>query len=79
VGRAAVGAIVILASGALVLSAVRMLLTPGERWAAGSRWFVFSRKGEPPPSATLLRFWAGVWLAIGLTIAAAGLAAAVGA
>jgi hypothetical protein len=77
VERAVAAAIIVLASAVVVVSAVRVLANPGKRWAAGSRWFVFSRKGEPPPSSTLLRFFAGVWLAIGLTIALAGIAIAV--
>jgi len=77
VERAVFAAIVVLASGVVMVSALRMLVDPGKRWAAGSRWFVFSRKNEPPPSSTLLRFFAGLWLAIGLTIALAGIAIAV--
>jgi hypothetical protein len=56
--------------GALALSAVRTLAAPSARWREGSRWMMFlsQRRGERPPSDAELRFWASVWLLVGLAV-----------
>ena len=56
---------------------IRVLRSPEDSWAKGqSRWIavVPLRKGERPPSASELRFWAAAWLAIAAAILALGLA-----
>jgi hypothetical protein len=61
------GAFLIAGGLGLALLTLRVLRSPKERWIQGRlRWLVLgsARRGQAPPSASELRLWASVWLAI---------------
>ena len=62
---------------ALLWPTLRVIREPRERWVQGrSQWllFIWARRGEAPPSASELRLWASIWLAIAAIAVGLGVA-----
>ncbi len=73
----AAGALLIAGGLALLWPTVRVIREPRGRWVQGrSQWllFIWARRGEAPPSASELRLWASIWLAIALIAVVLGVA-----
>lgn len=50
-----------------VLAVAAPLIAAPDRWPAAGRWIVWGRlERQPRPSPSEIRFWAGVWTAIGV-------------
>jgi hypothetical protein len=62
---------------ALAWPTFRVIRAPGERWIQGrTQWllFIWARRGEAAPSASELRLWASIWLAIAIILLVLGVA-----
>ena len=71
------GALLIACGLALAWPTLSVIRAPRERWIQGrSRWllFIWARRGEAPPSASELRLWASIWLAIATILLGLGVA-----
>ncbi len=71
------GAVLIVCGLALLWPTLRVIREPRERWVQGrSQWllFIWARRGEAPPSASELRLWASVWLALAVILLGLGVA-----
>jgi hypothetical protein len=62
---------------ALVWPTLRVIKTPRDRWLPDrTQWllFIWARRGEAAPSASELRLWASIWLAIATVLVELGVA-----
>jgi hypothetical protein len=73
-----VGGVLLIACGlALAWPTLRVIRAPRDRWIQGrSQWllFMWARRGEAPPSASELRLWASIWLAVATILLGLGVA-----
>ena len=78
VERVIVGGALLIACGlALAWPTLRVIRAPEERWIQGrTQWllFIWARRGEAPPSASELRLWASIWLAVATILLGLGVA-----
>lgn len=76
--RVVVGGAFLIACGlALAWPTIRVIRAPRERWIPGrTQWllFIWARRGEAAPSASELRLWASIWLAIATILLVLGVA-----
>ena len=76
--RVVVGGALLIAGGlALAWPTLRVIRAPRERWIPGrTQWllFIWARRGEAAPSASELRLWASIWLAIATILFVLGVA-----
>lgn len=71
------GALLIACGLALAWPTLRVIRAPRGRWVPGhTQWllFIWSRRGEAAPSASELRLWASIWLAIATILFVVGVA-----
>jgi hypothetical protein len=71
------GALLIGCGLALAWPTLRVIRAPRDRWVPGrTQWllFIWSRRGEAAPSASELRLWASIWLAIATILFVVGVA-----